>query len=215
VPTEEPGSLSQRDRPESRSLHSRTFLDPDAQVKNASEACESSSSSAQISLDAKSVPSPGECITEEASSSVVQFSAIGSQTKSSEIVWRETSQPDALSVANPSKASTLTGVGRPKSNIWERIMAEWQPELNAILGSRLNEIVTFDILQKTILELQKTSSDRVISKSLSKMQPFFNRLNDYSSVLGVFAQAHPVTLLLWGGLKTLLLVCYFDWPQQS
>ncbi|KAI1086408.1 hypothetical protein F5B19DRAFT_161414 [Rostrohypoxylon terebratum] len=105
--------------------------------------------------------------------------------------------------------TTVTSQAKPvledaKSHAWDRILTVWQPELDAIVKPKENEKISFDSLQRTLHKMQEESNNG--SKIFERILPFLRRLDDYSTVLDVFAQSHTVFLVLWGGIKTLLLI---------
>lgn len=92
--------------------------------------------------------------------------------------------------------------------VWKKVFLRWEPQFKELLPQHMQDASTLtrEGLTQVLHGLRDDNQKKAASRALGYMAPFLDRLSDYSEVLDIFAQAHPVLLLLWGSLKTLLLV---------
>lgn len=92
--------------------------------------------------------------------------------------------------------------------VWKKVFLRWEPQFKELLPQHMQDASTLtrEGLTQVLHGLRDDNRKKAASRALGYMAPFLDRLTDYSEVLDIFAQAHPVLLLLWGSLKTILLV---------
>ncbi|KAJ4235469.1 hypothetical protein NW757_013510 [Fusarium falciforme] len=85
---------------------------------------------------------------------------------------------------------------------------------NPQLYDQILQTTSIDQVYDATDKLQKDQSKNGRLRHLSKIEPFLNRLREYSSVVDTFVQAKPdILALIWGPIKLLLL--WADVLKQS
>jgi hypothetical protein len=100
----------------------------------------------------------------------------------------------------------MTAPYDPVQLAFENAVRDFKTSLNNdSLYNKILETTSIDQVYDATDELQKEQAKKGHLRHLSKIEPYLQRLRDYSSVIEVFLQVKPDILgLIWGPIKLLL-----------
>ena len=100
----------------------------------------------------------------------------------------------------------MTALYDPVQLAFENAVRDFKTSLNNdALYTKILETTTIDQVYDATDKLQKEQAKNGHLRHLSKIEPYLERLRDYSSVIEVFLQVKPDILgLIWGPIKLLL-----------
>jgi hypothetical protein len=100
----------------------------------------------------------------------------------------------------------MTALYDPVQLAFENAVRDFKTSLNNdALYTKILETTSIDQVYDATDKLQKEQAKNGHLRHLSKIEPYLERLRDYSSVIEVFLQVKPDILgLIWGPIKLLL-----------
>lgn len=90
-------------------------------------------------------------------------------------------------------------------NLFEAILEDFKKGLKEKERKDF-EIATLDDVRKTALHIQKDHETLKTMMNMARLESFFEAMNQFGEVLGVFANANIFVAFVWGPLKFILQV---------